>query len=297
MNELATRRETINDLRSFLGSEKAIAKIQQACPQHMKAERLIGQFMACVSANPKLAECDRLSIAGALMQCATVGLELGPTLGRAYLIPRMINQKLTCMFQIGYQGLADLAWRSGQIAALTAEPVVDGDSFEWELGTESFVKHRPTGELATEKNVVAAYAIVKTIHGGTMFRVLERPRLDELRARSASYNSRNGPSGPWLTDYAPMCQKTATIQALKLAPKNTEAGAMLAHVIDLDQRAEVGKEQPEIMDLGKAVIQDEPDREGEPQADRHDDRIEKCENPNCGSDYMGTHCPYCEGER
>jgi recombination protein RecT len=97
-------------------------QFESAMPKWMAPERLIRVVFTTAMKNPKILDCSRESILGAIMQCAQLGLE--PILGRAYLIPYSNNKNISgkwvkvmeCQFQPGYQGLIDLARRTGTIS-------------------------------------------------------------------------------------------------------------------------------------------------------------------------------------
>ena len=70
---------------------------------------------------------------------AQLGVEPNTALGQAYLIPYG-NQ---CQFQLGYKGMLDLAYRTGEVRSITAEVVREGDVFEYELGLNPKLRHVP----------------------------------------------------------------------------------------------------------------------------------------------------------
>ena len=79
------------------------------------------------------------SFIGAMMNAAQLGLEPNTTLGQAYLIP----YGKQVQFVLGYKGLIDLAYRSGEVAIVRAETVFKNDEFVYELGFEPKLIHRP----------------------------------------------------------------------------------------------------------------------------------------------------------
>ena len=74
--------------------------------------------MTALSKDPKLQECTPQSFLGAMMQAAQLGVEPNTPLGQAYLIPYRNTGQMECQFQIGYRGLIDLAYRSGEITSI-----------------------------------------------------------------------------------------------------------------------------------------------------------------------------------
>ena len=77
------------------------------------------------------------------MQAAQLGVEPNTPLGQAYLIPYRNHGQLECQFQLGYKGLIDLAYRSGEITSISAHEVCENDDFEYELSLDEKLKHKP----------------------------------------------------------------------------------------------------------------------------------------------------------
>lgn len=134
--------------------------------------------------------------------------------GQAYLIPYKNKGHLECQFQIGYKGLIDLAYRSGQVQMIQANVVYENDEFEYELGLTPRLVHRPR---ATERGAITYfYAVFHTINGGYNFSVMSRNDMDLFAASySKAYASEYS---PWKTNFEEMGKKTVLKQALKYAP-------------------------------------------------------------------------------
>ena len=64
--------------------EKQRSKIAETCGKYLDPERLMRVAMATIYRTPKLQECDPWSIAGALMEAAQIGVEVGGPLDEAY---------------------------------------------------------------------------------------------------------------------------------------------------------------------------------------------------------------------
>ena len=77
-------------------------EIAKALPSHLKPERLARIVTTEIRRNPKLMQCTRESLLGALMLSAQLGLEPGP-LGHVYYIPyNNKKQGVTeCQFLLG----------------------------------------------------------------------------------------------------------------------------------------------------------------------------------------------------
>lgn len=188
--------------------------IAKALPKVITPERFTRIALSALSNNPKLYECSKLSFLGALMNAAQLGLEPNTPLGQAYLIPYYNNKekRLECQFQIGYKGLLDLAYRSGEMATIQAHIVYENDDFEYELGLEPILKHKPAP--SNRGNMTYAYAMFHLKNGGKAFVVMSK---DDIIAHGKRYSKTYG-AGPWQTDFEAMAKKTVLKQLLKYAP-------------------------------------------------------------------------------
>ena len=196
--------------------QKVKPQMKMALPAHMTADRMCRIALTELRKTPKLMECDPMSFVGAVMVCASLGLEIG-TLGQAYLVP-FVNRKLgttECTFILGYKGMIDLARRSGQIISLSAHCVYEKDEFFYEYGLEDNLKHIPS--LTEKGSFKAAYAVAKLVGGGYQFEVMSKPDIEAIKKKSKSGNF-----GPWVTDFDEMAKKTAIRRLFKYLPTSIE---------------------------------------------------------------------------
>lgn len=180
----------------------------KALPKVMTPERFTRIALSALSNTPKLMECDRNSFLGALMNAAQLGLEPNTPLGQAYLIP----YGKQCQFQIGYKGLLDLCYRSGDVASVQAQVVYENDKFEYALGLEPKLVHVPAIENRGKSKFV--YAVLKLKNGGYVFEVMS---MDDVKTHAEKY-SKAFNNGPWKTNFDEMAKKTVLKRVLKYAP-------------------------------------------------------------------------------
>lgn len=198
---------------SLKGLIKAMEpEIKKALPSVITPERFTCMVFTALSSTPKLQQCTPQSFLGAMMQAAQLGLEPNTPVGQAYLIP----YGNVCQFQLGYKGLLDLAYRSGEIKDIQAHEVHENDEFEYELGLEPKLKHIPAKN--NRGTVTMYYAVWHTKTGGYGFEVMSKDDVLEF-AQKKSKSFRNG---PWQTDFDAMAKKTVLKQALKYAPIATD---------------------------------------------------------------------------
>ena len=232
---LQPREVALQNVATLLTSKAMLAQLKLALPKHVTPERLARITLTQIRQNPKLLECSRESLLGAIMQCAQLGLEPG-VLGQAWIIP-FENRKEKCVeatLIVGYRGMIGLAWRSAQIKGVQSHCVYEGDAFEWAFGLEPKLFHKPAHLSLDPKTITHAYAVVHTTAGGVLYEVMTRAEVERIRERSRARDS-----GPWMTDYAEMAKKTVLRRILKLAPASVEMQQALA----LDEQADRGEPQ------------------------------------------------------
>jgi recombination protein RecT len=199
-------------------------QVAAALPRHIGVDSMMRIALTEVRMNPDLQKCTVPSFMGALLKAAQSGLRPG-MFGEGWIIPRW-NGRLGSMeaqFQPGYMGLAQLAYRSGEVAEVHAVAVYAADHFRYQLGSDPKIEHEPDMEAEhANEDIVAFYAVVKLTNGGKLLKVMRRSEVDEVRDRFAPRTKAGKLVGPWTTDYEPMGCKTVLIQALKLAPKDSE---------------------------------------------------------------------------
>lgn len=199
--------KTIKEYISVMSGE-----IAKALPSVMTPERFTRIALSAVSNNAKLASCTPQSFLAAMMNAAQLGLEPNTPLGQAYLIP----YGGVCQFQIGYKGLIDLAYRSGEVKMIDAQVVYENDEFEYELGMDPVLKHKPA--RTNRGKPIYYYATFKLVNGGQGFQVMSyEDVLDHAKKYSKSFSS-----GPWKTNFDEMAKKTVLKKLLKYAPLKTE---------------------------------------------------------------------------
>jgi len=210
--------------------EKSAKEFKKALPVNMRPERLIRIALTCIRQTPDLAQCTPASFVGALLVAAQLGLE--PVAGRAYILP-FWNEKLRskeAQFIIGYKGLADLFYRHDKAVLLSWGQVMGGDEFDFERGTNAYLRHRPASK--NDGEVLAYYVIAELQGGAKTFEVMTREEcMAHGRKHSKTYDAKKGefhPSSPWKKEPDAMCKKTVVIQLAKLLPLSFELQRAIA---------------------------------------------------------------------
>ena len=193
-------------------------EIRKALPAVMTPERFTRIVLSAISSNPKLAQTTPQSFLAAMMTAAQLGLEPNTPLGQAYLIPYW-NKKANvseCQFQLGYKGMIDLAYRSGDVSMIQARVVYERDQFAYSFGLQPVLRHIPARTDRGEP--VYVYAMFHTKDGGYGFDVAS---MEEIRVFAQQYSKSYG-NGPWQTNFEEMAKKTVLKRVLKYAPLKSD---------------------------------------------------------------------------
>lgn len=249
----------------MLASDSVKQQIALALPRHMTADRLARIALTEIRKVPKLGQANPMSLLGAVIQCAQLGLEPGNALGHAYLLPfdkRAKNARgqwetvdTEVQLIIGYRGMIDLARRSGQIMSLEARAVYAADAFKVRYGLDAVLEHVPDFEAEDRGALTFVYAVAKLKDGGTQFEVMSRREVEEIRARSKAKDD-----GPWKTDYEAMAKKSVLRRLFKLLPVSIE----LQRAVGLDEQADIGvlQNNAALIDAEYARVEDGAQLEG-----------------------------------
>jgi recombinational DNA repair protein RecT len=126
------------------------------------------------------------------------------------------------------RGLVTLAIRHGDVVQVDAEPVYEGDDFDYDLGLAPRLSHRPTLDPDDDAEIVAAYAIATFSDGRKKFKVVHRKDLAKARALSKS--------PAWTQWQGEMSCKVAIKRLLKTCNLTPE----VADAIEADNSTESG---------------------------------------------------------
>jgi recombination protein RecT len=149
-----------------------------------------------------------------MVTASEFNLEPNTPLGQCYIIP--YGKEAT--FQMGYQGMMELAYRTTAIDTITANEVRENDSFEFIEGTETRIHH--TYGFGDRGKTIGYYAIVKMKDGTNHIHVMSK---EDAHKHGKQYSKAYFyASSGWQLAPDAMCKKTCIIQALKYAPKSIQ---------------------------------------------------------------------------
>ena len=240
-------------LLNIVNSDGFKKQMALALPKSLTADRLARIVMTECRKTPALLNCNQESFLGAILQCAQLGLEPGSALGHCYLLPfgngKAQDGRSNAQLIIGYRGMIDLARRSGQIVSLAAYIVHQEDEFDYQLGLQPNIVHKPAHQ-AKPGPVTFVYAVANLKGGGVQFEVMSRAEIEAVRDTSKA-----GKNGPWVTHFDEMAKKTVIRRLFKYLPVSIE----IARAVEVDERSDRGEAvtQEEVLDgefIDKGVI-------------------------------------------
>ena len=212
-----------------------------ALPKHVDAARFVRVVMTAVQMTPALLDADRRTLFASAMRASQMGLLPD---GRESAIVTFKNQ---AQFMPMVAGIMKLVRNSGEISTWSVQAVYENDAFDFCLGDEEHITHKPA--LANRGKLIAVYSIVTMKDGEKSREVMSVEDVNAIRSRS-----RSGNSGPWQTDFAEMAKKTVVRRHSKRLPLSTDIDGMIKEDDELfmpEQAAPEAAQAPEAPSASK----------------------------------------------
>lgn len=254
-NKLVVREQNLATVKNYL--KQYIGQIAAALPKHMSPDRMARIALTEIRRSPSLQECDPISFFAAIIKSSQLGLEPGFDCS-------LVPFKREVQVLPGYRGYTKMARNSGEISTITAHVVYENDTYDFELGTNEHLVHRPKLD-GTRGEMVFVYAVATFKDGIKQIEPMSREEVYHIRDKSNTYrNYIKNPTWPdgnpkdppaWITDEAEMWKKTVVNRICKRLPMSAE----MKEAIMMDYQAETGKSQDlkidifgdEIIDVGE----------------------------------------------
>jgi recombination protein RecT len=246
-----------------------IRRIERAVSGQVSTSLMLSALAGSYRRSPQLAECGVMDVAGKALLLAQAGLPPDTVAQHSHLIPfkekvwnpatRQQEERYICQMVIGYHGLLDLAYRSGKVSFVIGRVAwrdeVDQRLFEYQLGTDEYLKHIQSGrthDLSPEAQANGtaeypshAYAIAhmndarnKPFEVWPISKVLAirdttpAYRFAKFTLAEAQKNNRRVPAAfakaPWVAFTEKMAAKTMVRQLCTWLPRSLELATMAA---------------------------------------------------------------------
>lgn len=216
---------------------------KSALPPHITPEKFMRVVTTAAIQNPELLNADRGSLFMSALAAAQDGL-LPDKKESAFVV---FNTKVNGQYvkKVQYMpmvaGIFKKIRNSKDVASISAHAVFTNDEFDYELGDNEFIKHKPAMDERGEFKCV--YAIAKLKDGGDPIReVMSKSDIEKVRSVSKSKDG-----GTWTDWYEEMAKKTVIRRLSKRLPMSAEVEQMFERDNnDFDfsqQRIEIQQEQ------------------------------------------------------
>ena len=217
----------LTPIAAFRGTlERMNQDLQSALPPQIPVDKFIRTTLTAVQMQPDLLAADRKSLLGSTMRAAQDGLLCDGREAALVIFNTKEGKKVQYMPMVG--GILKKIRNSGELASISAQVVYDKDHFEYELGDDERIVHKPFLGADRGKQL-AVYAIAKTKDGAVYREVMSVSDVEKVRSAS-----RAGKFGPWVDWWDEMAKKTVIRRLSKRLPSSAD----LDSVIKADDEAQ-----------------------------------------------------------
>jgi recombination protein RecT len=211
LTPMQAMRSTLTNMRN---------EFQAALPPQIPVEKFIRTTLTAVQMNPELLQADRRSLLGTCMKAAQDGLLLDGREAAPVIFRGKDGAKVQYMPMVG--GILKKIRNSGELASISANVAYDKDLFQYELGDNESITHKPF--LGSSRGVqLAVYAIAKTKDGAIYREVMSVAEVEKVRGAS-----KTGKFGPWVDWWDEMAKKTVIRRLSKRLPSSADVDSILA---------------------------------------------------------------------
>lgn len=194
-------------------------QVRMALPEHISIDKFQRTVITAVAKDPDLLSAERSSLFTACVEAAADGLL--PNGKEAALVVYNTKNRSTNRWEKKVQyipmigGIYKKARNSGEIAYLAAHLVHERDDFDYELGFEPVLRHKPS--LGERGAVIGVYAAVTMKDGTKDLEFMTCAEVEEVRKASKASGN-----GPWVNWWGEMARKTAVRRLAKRVPMSAD---------------------------------------------------------------------------
>lgn len=224
---------TVSDVPQTAPQSRALAPIEAfrqtltqmerefavALPPQIPVQKFVRTLITTVQMNPDLLNADRRSLFAAGMKAAQDGLLMDGREAAPVIFRSKDGPKVQYMPMIG--GLLKKLRNSGELLSISAHTAHENDKFEYELGDDEKILHKPRLD-GPRGLVIAAYAVAKTKDGGIYREVMSVEDIEKIRNVSRAKDA-----GPWVQWYEEMARKTVLRRLMKRLPSSADIDALV----------------------------------------------------------------------
>lgn len=207
--------------------EARMATLEDALPPTITPKRFVSVVMTALQNKPKLLECTFPSLWNACVRAAQDGLL--PDGREGAIAPYGENKDGKRVAEIAtwmpmIEGYRKKIFETGKVNAWEVNVVREKDEFEYELGDNAFIRHKPYMGPGAPGGIVGAYSIAKLLSGETVREVMSAFEINQIAAKSKAS------TGPWkdAAFVGEMSRKVVARRHYKQLPHTESMDAMIA---------------------------------------------------------------------
>jgi recombination protein RecT len=209
-----------------------IGQFAAVLPKHIPAERFGRVVLTAVQTNPDLLNVERRSLWNACMKAAQDGLLPDGRLG-ALVVYKDRKRGPIAQWLPMIAGIRQKVRNSGEVATWEVHVVHEKDLFDYELGDDPHIVHRPVrGERG---KIIAAYSVAVLKSGERSREVMWVDEIEDIRKASKFPDG-----GPWVVWYGEMCKKTVAKRHAKVLPMSSDLDDLLRREDEIEPGGAVG---------------------------------------------------------
>lgn len=222
-------------------------------PGHMNYQEFINLVTMAVAEDPEIMICTKRSIVTAAMKAAADGLKPDKREGAFVAYNVKVSKKgqpdrwqKEAKWMPMVYGIIKKVRQSGEVKSLTAHVAYANDEFDYELGDNERLIHKPV--MRDRGDPLCAYAIAKLDNGEIVREIVDLDDLEKIRAVN---RAAGGDSSPWAKWWSEMARKSAVRRLSKWLPMSKEVEGVLRHddehydlsLLDDERRRPITNEQ------------------------------------------------------
>jgi len=217
--------------------KSAEQQIAERLPSGMDAKKFVLTVGTAVQKNAALLNCTPSSLLLAVYEAAELGINLNPALQLAYIVP----YGDTALFQLGYRGMIQKAYQTGDIKSLYAEVVYENDQLQRQLAPKRNLFHAPP-DKGERGDPIGAYAFMELKDGTVDWEYLTKEQILRRRKNSKAYQKEGENNLLWGKFWEEAWKKTPIRVLFKRIPLISQNLAEFAEVVARDAEADAEPE-------------------------------------------------------
>lgn len=238
--EQAKPPNAITELRADL--DRMTDQFRFALPSHIPVDRFMRVIMTAVQNNPNLLRCTKQSFFNACMRAAQDGLL--PDGREAAIVPYGENEDGAAKRDMAQYlpmiaGIRKKVRNAGVLSDWNVQVVQDGDEFDYQLGDNPFIHHKPAARGGRTRPVLFAYSIATFPDGTKSREVMNIDQISDIRSKA---KAKKGPWGDPIF-FPEMCRKTVARLHSKQLPMSTDLDTLFRRDDDMFQPSLPGRER------------------------------------------------------